>query len=100
MGCTDKEDEVDGKGGKESERQEKEKEEVVKKAMQCAQVISEKSPVAVQGTKELLDWSWDRSVADGLRYTAVWNSAMLQTRDVGEAMGAGMQKRRARFEKL
>lgn len=36
----------------------------------------------------------------GLRYTSIWNSAMLQTADVGVAMTAGMRKTRPRFEKL
>jgi len=35
-----------------------------------------------------------------LKYTAVWNGAMLQTGDVPEAMGAGLSKRKPRFEKL
>ena len=73
---------------------------VVGMAMEWARGVIEKSPVAVQGTKELLDWGWDRGVEEGLRYTAVWNAGMLQTRDVKEAMTAGMERRKPRFEKL
>ncbi|OXV08703.1 hypothetical protein Egran_03535 [Elaphomyces granulatus] len=51
-------------------------------AIGMAAVMASKSPVAVQGTKELLNWSRDHSVQDGLRYTAVWNSAALQTADI------------------
>ena len=36
----------------------------------------------------------------GLEYTAVWNSAMVQTGDVKNAIMAGMQKRKPTFEKL
>lgn len=36
----------------------------------------------------------------GLRYTTVWNSAMLQSTDVATAMKAGMEKKNPRFEKL
>ena len=36
----------------------------------------------------------------GLEFTAVWNSAMIQTSDVKNAMIAGMQKRKPTFEKL
>ena len=36
----------------------------------------------------------------GLRYTAIWNSAMIQTKDVPEAMQAGFKKRKPTFEKL
>lgn len=59
-----------------------------------------KSPVAVQGTKEVLNYSRDRSVEEGLRYTAVWNAAMLQTADVKDAMLSGLQKTTPKFSKL
>ena len=83
-----------------SPNNEEAKDQVLAEALQWCQAVASKSPVAVQGTKELLDWSWDRSVADGLLYTAVWNSVALQSGDVGEAMRAGMERRRGRFEKL
>ena len=76
------------------------KEEVIKEALRWAEDVAGKSPVAVQGTKELLNFSWGRSVEDGLRYTAVWNGAALQTGDVERAMMAGMERRKGRFEKL
>lgn len=43
----------------------KDKQEMLKKAEELACLIASKSPVAVQGTKELLNWSRDRTVADG-----------------------------------
>ncbi|KKY33633.1 putative delta-dienoylisomerase [Diaporthe ampelina] len=61
-----------------------------------AALLASKSPVAVQGTKELLNHARDHS----LRYTAVWNSAMLQSNDVSSALLSGMQKRKPTFEKL
>jgi delta(3,5)-delta(2,4)-dienoyl-CoA isomerase len=76
------------------------KEAAFVEAIKMASLMAEKSPVAVQGTKELLNWSRDRSVEEGLKYTAVWNAAALQTEDVRRAMMAGIQKRTARFEKL
>ncbi|KAI4106746.1 MAG: hypothetical protein LQ339_002938 [Xanthoria mediterranea] len=87
------------------EMQAKEKETAMSAALQWASTVASKSPIAVQGTKELLNWSRDHSVADGLRYTAVWNGAMLQTEDVGRAMraggvGKGKEKKKPRFEKL
>lgn len=36
----------------------------------------------------------------GLKYTAVWNSAMLQSEDVTAALLSGLQKRKPTFEKL
>ncbi|PWW76607.1 ClpP/crotonase [Tuber magnatum] len=79
---------------------ERDKDAAVKKALEMASLISAKSPVAVQGTKAIVNWSVDRTVADGLAYTRVWNAAALQTGDVGEAVGATLGKREARFEKL
>ncbi|KAF2197895.1 ClpP/crotonase [Delitschia confertaspora ATCC 74209] len=72
----------------------------VEEGLKLAKLIASKSPVAVQGTKELLNYSRDRPVEDGLRYTAVWNSAMLQTKDVADAILSGLEKRVPRFEKL
>lgn len=43
----------------------KNKGEAVGRAYAVAREIAAKSPVAVQGTKALVDWSRDRSVADG-----------------------------------
>lgn len=45
-------------------------------------------------------WAGLADMAVGLRYTGVWNSAMLQSNDVSTAMMAGLKKKTARFEKL
>jgi Delta3,5-Delta2,4-dienoyl-CoA isomerase len=76
------------------------KAEAVAEAIKLGALISSKSPVAVNGTKDILNFSRDHSVKDGLHYTAVWNAAMLQTTDVPSAMQAGMAKRIPTFEKL
>jgi delta(3,5)-delta(2,4)-dienoyl-CoA isomerase len=78
----------------------KDKEEAVEKGLGIAKLIASKSPVATMGTKEILNYSRDRTVEEGLRYTAVWNAAMVQTRDVKDAMLSGMQKRVPVFSKL
>ncbi|KGO73700.1 Crotonase, core [Penicillium italicum] len=69
-------------------------------AFKLASQIASKSPVAVQGTKEILNFSRDHSVQDGLRYTSVWNGAALQTQDVSAALLSGLEKRTPTFEKL
>ncbi|ODM14765.1 hypothetical protein SI65_09759 [Aspergillus cristatus] len=76
------------------------KQDAVRGAVEVATLMASKSPVAVQGTKEILNWSRDHSVQDGLRYTSVWNSAALQTKDVSSALLSGIQKRTPTFEKL
>ncbi|KAK0613422.1 ClpP/crotonase-like domain-containing protein [Immersiella caudata] len=69
-------------------------------AMKLASLIASKSPVAVQGTKELLNHARDHTVEDNLKYTAVWNSNALQAPDMTNALLSGIQKTKARFEKL
>lgn len=69
-------------------------------ALQWAVTVAGKSPVAVQGTKELLNYSRDHNTEEGLRYTAVWNSAALQTADVAASLKATREKTKPRFEKL
>ncbi|KAK4122398.1 ClpP/crotonase [Parathielavia appendiculata] len=69
-------------------------------AVETARFIASKSPVAVQGTKELLNHSRDHTVEDNLRYTGVWNAAALQTDDLTKALTSGLQKRKPTFSKL
>jgi delta(3,5)-delta(2,4)-dienoyl-CoA isomerase len=72
----------------------------IAKALELASLLAEKSPIAVQGTKELLNHARDNKLADSLRYTGVWNSAAIQTSDVERAMLSGLKKTKPRFEKL
>lgn len=63
-----------------------------------AREIAGKSPVAIQGTKAVLNRGRDQSIDAGLDYVAVWNSAFLPGADLGEAMAAQAHKRPARFD--
>ncbi|MBI2306288.1 MAG: crotonase/enoyl-CoA hydratase family protein [Rhodocyclales bacterium] len=65
--------------------------------MKIAQAIAAKSPLAIRGTKEMLNYGRDHSVADGLNYVATWNAAMLMSADLNEAMAAAQAKRPPRF---
>jgi delta(3,5)-delta(2,4)-dienoyl-CoA isomerase len=78
----------------------KDKQAAVSRGLELAKLIASKSPVATLGTKEILNYSRDRTVADGLNYTAIWNAAMVQTQDVKDAMLSGLQKRKPTFSKL
>ncbi|OAG44058.1 hypothetical protein AYO21_01515 [Fonsecaea monophora] len=69
-------------------------------ARRIAVVLASKSPVAVQGTKNFLDWCRDHDITTGLRYTAMWNGGALNTKDVPHAIGAIQGKYKPRFEKL
>lgn len=76
------------------------KAKAVAAAVALASLLASKSPVAVQGTKELLNYGKEHTVADSLRYTQVWNSVALQGEDFMTAMMSSMQKQKAKFSKL
>ncbi|KAI8825567.1 ClpP/crotonase-like domain-containing protein [Fimicolochytrium jonesii] len=69
-------------------------------AVKLATLIASKSPIAVLGTKEVLNYSRDHTVAEGLKYVAVWNMAMTQTEDIPIAMQATLSKTKPVFSKL
>ncbi len=76
------------------------KQKAIEAGLKMAELLATKSPVAVQGTKELLNHARDHTVADSLKFTGVWNSAAIQTSDVERAMLSGLKKTKPRFEKL
>ena len=64
---------------------------------EIAQAIAAKSPLAVRGTKEMITYARDHSVADGLNYVATWNAAMLMSEDLQQAMMAHMTGQKPTF---
>ena len=60
--------------------------------------IAAKSPLSIRGTKEMITYARDHTVADSLNYIATWNAAMLMSKDLSEAMMANMGKRAAVFK--
>lgn len=66
---------------------------LLKAAHEMAAEIAANSPLAVQGTKQVLKACEDRSIEEGLDYVAVWNAAFLQSNDLVEAMTAFLEKR-------
>jgi enoyl-CoA hydratase len=65
-----------------------------------AREIAQRSPLAILGTKEMLNYTRDHSVADSLNYVATWNAGMFFTSDVAEQMTANAEKRPAQFAEL
>lgn len=76
------------------------KEALLREALALCVDIAAKSPVAVTGTKAMLNYSRDHSVKDALEYVALWNAAALQSKDVGLAMEFTMAKQQAIFSNL
>lgn len=75
-------------------------EEMLDAVRALATDIARHSPMAVHGTKKMLNFSRDHSVQDSLNHMATWQSGMLQVPDVQEAMQAGAEKRTPKFENL
>jgi len=75
-------------------------EELVDGVLEIAREIASKSPLAIWGTKEMLLYSRDHSVADGLNHIATWQTGMFQPSDMLEAFGAKAEGREPRFPDL
>jgi enoyl-CoA hydratase/carnithine racemase len=75
-----------------------ERETMMREVMLIAKSIAAKSPLAVRGSKEMLLYSRDHSVAEGLNYVATWNSGMLSEADLAAGLQAQMEKRQATYE--
>ena len=74
--------------------------EMLEGVMKVAREIASKSPLAVMGTKEILNFSRDHSVADGLNFNATWQAGMFYSQDTREAMVARTEKRDPTFEDI
>jgi len=68
------------------------KESMMSAALKLAQTIAEKSPVAVQGTKQSLVYSREHTTQEGLDHVAMYNMTMLQSEDLMRAVMASMDK--------
>jgi enoyl-CoA hydratase len=64
---------------------------------ELANEIASNPPLVVQGSKQVLNESRDRSVDEGLKYVALWNSAFLHSTDLEEAVRAFMERRPPKF---
>lgn len=63
-------------------------EDMLKSVMKIAHVIAAQSPMAVTGTKQMINYALDHSLADSLNYMATWQSGMFQMPDIQAAMQA------------
>ncbi|MEI2637559.1 MAG: crotonase/enoyl-CoA hydratase family protein [Microthrixaceae bacterium] len=62
--------------------------------------IAKRSPLAIWGTKEMINYGRDHSVADGLRHIAGWQTGMFQPADMLEEFTAKGEKRDPDFEEI
>ncbi|MDG1846549.1 MAG: crotonase/enoyl-CoA hydratase family protein [Acidimicrobiales bacterium] len=57
-------------------------EELVEGVIEIAGEIASKSPLAIWGTKESVNYARDHSVADSLNFIATWQAGMFQPKDM------------------
>jgi len=68
--------------------------------MEIAEEIAHKSPLAIWGSKEMITYARDHSVADSLNYVATWQTGMFQAGDMMESFAAKTERRAPRFDDL
>ncbi|MEL7016281.1 MAG: crotonase/enoyl-CoA hydratase family protein [Pseudomonadota bacterium] len=68
--------------------------------MEIAKTIAGHAPLAVTGSKRMLNYARDHTTADALDYIAVWNAGMLRNEDMQESFMAKAQKRTPVFDDL
>lgn len=67
-------------------------------ALALADSIAQNAPLAVQGSKYILDRGADLTVDQALDLVALWNTGFLQSNDLAEAVAAFFQKRPPTFK--
>ncbi len=75
-------------------------ESMLEAVMDIAGRIASKSPLAIHGTKETINYTRDHSVADSLSFIATWQTGMFQPTDMIESFGAKAEGREPNFDDL
>jgi len=72
--------------------------DLVNEAAQLAKEIAGLPPLAVQGVKEVANYSRDNGICQGLKYVAQKNAAVVPNEDMMEAVTAFLEKRKPDFK--
>jgi len=73
---------------------------LIEGVLAIAKQIAAQSPLAITGSKQLLNHAQEHNVRDSLDYTAAWQAGMLQPSDLMESMAAKTQQRPANYAAL
>lgn len=68
--------------------------------MSVAREIAAKNPIAVSGSKVMINYARDHSINDGLDYIATWQAGMFAPPHMAEAFAARQEKREPSFPDL
>ena len=75
-------------------------EQVVDHALATAREIASKAPLAVAGSKVMINYARDHTIADALDYIATWQVGMFSPAHMAEAFKAKAERRDATFPDL
>ncbi|SIS79602.1 crotonase/enoyl-CoA hydratase family protein [Neptunomonas antarctica] len=75
-------------------------EQMLEGVMAIAALIAERSPLAVTGCKQMINYARDHSTADSLSYMATWQAGMFQPADMMQTFAAKMSGKKPDFESL
>jgi enoyl-CoA hydratase len=68
------------------------REALLEQVMAIAREIAAKAPLAVWGSKRMMNYARDHTTADALDYVATWNAAMFSPEQMAESFRAQMAK--------
>jgi|LSQX01.2.fsa_nt_gb enoyl-CoA hydratase len=74
------------------------KETLLQGAGELALEIAAQAPLAVQGTKEVLNYCRGKSIADGLEYAAARSAMILPSEDLTEAVLSFVERRKPQYK--
>ena len=75
-------------------------ESMLREVMEVAREVASKAPLAVYGSKRMINYARDHSTADGLDYISLWNASNLNVEEIGEALAAKAEGRPGDFAEL
>ena len=67
--------------------------DMLEAVMKIAIQIASKAPLAIYGSKRMINYARDHSTEDTLDYVRIWNASMLQQDEIKESMRAAKEQR-------
>jgi len=74
--------------------------DMLKAVLATAREIAAKAPLAISGSKTMLNYARDHTIRDGLDYISTWQAGMFQPADILESVAAQKEKRAPNYRDL
>ncbi len=72
-------------------------EELIQAGKKTAKEIAENPTIVIRGVKQVLKYGADKSLDDALNYVAVWNAALMDTKDFRKAIQGFRERKKPQF---